>query len=226
MITPKGYKVVNGFLWPEGDTDCARVIFKMKEDLNVVLPFVAPDRRGTCIQAGGNCGVFPAELAKHFGRVLTFEPHSQNFTALATNTAHLRNVVRIQAALGKTRGNVDLYLASHELQNFGAWYVQECHDGIAHAAPVLRIDDFEVDSLGLIYLDIEGFEQTALEGAVATIIKHKPVIALEDKGLSKKYGTKQGDVIQYLAAWHDYVVLKKINRDVVLGHAAEFMDIG
>lgn len=93
-------------------------------------------------------------------------------------------------------------------------------------APVLRIDDFETDGLGLVYLDIEGFELNALMGATETIRKYRPVIALEDKGLSEKYGTPKGAVEEWLASQFDYVVLKRVHRDVILGHAAQFMDIG
>lgn len=206
---PKGFRVERELLWPDMDTACAKVIFDMQRDLDVVMKRVR--RRKACVQAGGNCGVWPRALASLFEVVYTAEPHPLNFTALAANTAELQNVVRLQCAFGYDRDLIKLDSAEHEKANCGAFYVQR-----GGFVPTLRIDDLALPECGLIYLDVEGFEQNALRGAQWTIRNCAPVIVIEDKGLSEKYGTAKGDCEKWLASEFGYAVAERIHRDVVL----------
>lgn len=224
---PPGFTILNGLMWPTFDEKCGRVVFGMARDLDNVMRYIPPngtprgDQRHVAVQAGGNCGVFPRALAKMFETVYTFEPDPENFTALVYNTAELKNVIRLQAALGDEHGRTGLALADHEPNNCGAYFLAG-----QGPIPVLRIDDLILPDCNLIYLDIEGYELRALRGARATIDKFHPVIALEDKGLSEQYGTKQGAVISYLESQHQYVVLERVHKDVILGYASDFIDIG
>lgn len=219
---PKGFTEVNGLLWPTFDVHCRRVVFKMAHDLTDVLQYLRPGAEGSvAVQAGGNCGVWPRALSAMFKTVYTFEPDHENFTALTFNTAELHNVVRLQAALGNKHGMSSLALPDHEANNGGAFYLVE-----GGSTPILRIDDLALPACDLIYLDIEGYEQNALMGARETISKFRPLIVVEDKGLSEKFGTRQGDVDRYLSEHHEYVMLKRVHRDSVFGHAADHMDIG
>lgn len=208
---PKGFKLVRGLVWPEFDIDCARVIFDMERDLEEVWTYIGPDGFTNCVQAGGNCGIWPRALAKRFKTVYTAEPHPLNFVALTANTAGMPNVVRFQCAFGYERGMIKMALAEHELANCGAFFVES-----GGYIPTLRIDDLALRECGLIYLDIEGMEQKALEGAMETIARCRPVIVIEDKGLSEKYGTAKGDCETWLAYVFRYSVAKRINRDVIL----------
>jgi FkbM family methyltransferase len=220
MTIPNGYRVQNGMIVPAADVACSKVVFKMVADLNAVYPFVK--KWGTAIQAGGNFGVFPVALAEKFQSVLTFEPHPDNFFALKHNTKDLKNVIAIEAALGDEWGYTGLALASHEANNFGAFYVTPVKTTVPTedaAIPFVRIDDFasRLEKVGLIYLDIEGFEMKALKGAIRVINEHRPIIALEDKGLSDKYGSAKGEVEKWLEYVFEYKVLARVHKDVVLG---------
>ena len=210
---PRGFRMERGLLWPAMDEACAKVIFDTQKDLDIALQYVKSF--DACVQAGGNCGVWPRVLASKFNRVYTAEPHPANFTALAWNTAGLQNVIRLQCAFGNERGFVKLELADDESANCGAFFV--ARDG---HIPTLLIDDLGLQSCGLIYLDIEGYEMKALRGAEATIRTCRPAIVIEDKGLSKKYGTKKGDCEKWLETEFDYVVAERIRRDVILVHAS------
>jgi FkbM family methyltransferase len=205
-IELKGFRRERGLLWPDDDTECARVVFDTAVDLLEALPHVR-DRR-ICVQAGGNCGVWPRWLADRFDTVLTFEPDHLNFTALAANTADKSNVIRFQAALGHSPAMIDL---AREPGNCGAHFVSG-----AGRVPTLRIDDFGLPSCGLICLDIEGAEIDALKGATRTIAAHKPVIVIEDKGLSERFGHKQFEAERWLGTGFGYRVIARPHRDVVL----------
>lgn len=82
--------------------------------------------------------------------------------------------------------------------------------------PTLCIDDLSLRECDLIYLDIEGYEFRALRGALATIERCHPVIVVEDKGLSERYGSARGDIEKWLGAEFGYRVAARPHKDVVL----------
>lgn len=207
------YRNEEGFFWPKKDKYCAEVIFSHRAHLRKALQYV--QRQEVAIQAGGNCGVWPVEMARQFETIYTFEPDHENFACLAMNTRHLPNVVKMQAALGDARGTVGLL---REDKNCGATRVNG-----RGPVPVLRIDDLGLRKCDLIYLDIEGRELSALSGARKTIAEMKPVIVVEDKGVSSHYGVPKGEVERWLKTTFDYVAVQRLHRDVVLvppGHPA------
>ena len=113
---------------------------------------------------------------------------------------------RGHAALGDARGKAGL---SRDESNIGAHYIVDGEE-----FTVMRIDDLRLPSCDLICLDIEGYELNALKGGVKTIEKFKPTIVCEDKGLSLRYGSREGDIAEFLAHF-GYRPIAKLHRDVV-----------
>lgn len=217
MHAPEGYRYERGLLWPAYDEKCARVVFKMAKDLEHILRYVP--RRRTVIQAGGNCGVWPIALAPLFERVLTFEPDPRNYNCLRYNTKDLLNVFTYAQALGDSAGRGHMFTPDHETDNCGALQfvpIPETSPGNGKdpAVPMSRVDAFGVNTLDLLYLDIEGFEIPALQGSFETLARCKPVIVIEDKGLSERYGYKKGDAAAVLRPL-GYRPVEHIHRDVV-----------
>lgn len=127
---------------------------------------------GTAIQAGGNCGMYPRLFSKYFNEVYTFEPDALNFFCLSHNCRDAK-VNKFQAGLGSSHRSVILIKGpSH---NVGMHTILDKPG----ATPLLMIDDFKYENLGLIQLDVEGFELDALKGAINTIEKHSPAIICE-----------------------------------------------
>lgn len=206
VIEIKGFRRERDLLWPAYDHECASVVFNEQRKLATVTDLCK--RRDVVVQAGGNCGVFPLALSKMFADVYTFEPDPTNFTALAVNTANVPNIVKMQAALGEKPQLVGM--VADERENCGALRVN-----FKGSIPTVRIDDLGLAECDLIYLDIEGRELSALRGAAATIRNKKPVIAIEDKGLSSKYGVQKGAVGLWLRETFGYRVHSNLARDVV-----------
>lgn len=207
-------RVVEGlgrkWAWPDEDTECVKVVFDWISDLDRTVRFCK--QRRTAIQAGGNMGVWPWRLAQTFGRVVTAEPDPACNRLLVQNTEDTPHVeVYLGAFMDRPDWQLRLVAEPH---NRGAQYLEPFSDG--KSVSVMTIDSGCVADCDLIYLDIEGAELKALQGAVKTIRASKPVIAFEDKDLSKRFGTRKYETEKWLEREFGYKVVARYHNDVVM----------
>lgn len=178
--------------------------------LEYVLSFVS--ERTAVVQAGGNLGVFPKRLAQEFETVYTFEPEPELFDIMCHNAPE-RNIIKIQAALGYDRQLVTMSRARRQ-QDGG-----NSHEGITHVAgsgsiPVLRVDDLSLSVCNLLYLDIEGYELFALQGAAETIARCRPVIAVEvNKSLEFMSHTEED--VRVFVRMQGYEFVERVRSDEI-----------
>lgn len=152
------------------------------------------------IQAGGACGLWPARLACYFKQVYTFEPNIDNFRCLQENLKHFESsTVFCHAGLSDKVGRASLKRDNFEDGNAGAWYTVPGED-----FPTITIDTIQLESCGLIMLDIEGSELEALKGAELTLTRFKPVVVVEQKQLPHMSirATEAGDYLKSLGYKH------------------------
>lgn len=175
------HRLIDGLWWPELDRHARPSVIGTLPD--AILPIEYCTQTRTCVQAGGNVGVWANYFATVFNRVVTIEPDEENFACLLRNVSEPR-ITPIKAALGKKRGRVGLHRVS---DNAGAHFVGEGDD-----VDVITIDSLQLDDCDLIVLDIEGAEPLALVGAWETIARCRPILMVEDKGLSRRYDVDDG----------------------------------
>lgn len=157
-----------GWLWPKDDVNCWSYM-KAHPDLPKLLSSHVESKQ-VCVQAGGNMGYYVKQYASIFDNVYTFEPEPINFFCLNHNVQD-PGVFKYQACIGNVRNLVDLTIKS---KNRGKNYV----NGVGQI-PTLLIDDLNLPVCNFIHLDIEGYEYFALLGAIETIKRCRPVIAIE-----------------------------------------------
>lgn len=191
--------------WPDADVECRAVVFGEYVSLRMAYSFLKGTR--TAIQAGGNMGAFPWKMAQKFASVITAEPDPECFRCLDLNVME-PNVTKLNAAFGEQPGKVSM--SYPQANNLGAQFV----------VPGGDIESITIDSLGvmdcdMIYLDVEGAELSALKGAEETIRMSKPLIVVEDKGLSSRFGTEKGDIGKWLAFNFGYRQVGASKRDVI-----------
>lgn len=198
---------IDGVWWPSKCQESRLNAQFTFDDINTLMGVCTQKR--IAIQAGGNVGIWPREFCKHFKKVYSFEPDALNFECMVKNTEHTDNLEIYNAALGDKTGSGALNRVSY---NCGAHYIKEGDE-----FQVMTIDSLDLESCDLIQLDIEGFELNALKGAEKTIDAFRPIIMVEDKGLSNRYGSSKGDIEQWLAPL-GYVTYANTTRDIIFVH--------
>lgn len=197
---------VKGYRFPDHDIDCQDVVFSQVADLEKAFRHV--ENFGTAVQAGGNVGVWANYLSSRFKSVYTFEPDAENFDCLVENMKS--GIFAYSFGLGDQIEQVGIHT---EHENCGANYIVPGMNVSIHP-----LDNMRLTECDLIVLDVEGYEEYALAGALDTITKFSPVIMYEDKGLGEKYtGNKQG-YIETIMQPHGYQVVDRVHRDVILAH--------
>ena len=170
------------------------------------------DSMDTCIQAGGNIGLWPACYAKEFNHVITFEPAADSFACMKSNLAELDNVEMYNAAVGDSNTPVTLKRPPNKQDRSGACYVEPDRLGLIKQ---VRIDDIEVSGhVDLIHFDIEGGEFAALRGAANTIKQHQPAIVIENRPLAhmKEPARRAIDFLKGLG----YQITAQRQHDIIL----------
>jgi FkbM family methyltransferase len=158
--------------------------------------------RRVAVQAGGWQGTAPAMLARHFDLVYTYEPDRDNFYRLIEKVIEW-DVIPMFGLLSDKRGRGGIY--QHTKHNTGDYRSQDKGD-----IPRYMIDDLGLDACDLIWLDIQGDEYEALNGALRTIDEFSPVIGFE---YAKSKCPQTGDVdAMLLGLGYEFVGTNHLDR--------------
>jgi FkbM family methyltransferase len=159
------------------------------------LDFMAAHcRDGDIIHAGTFFGDFLPPLScsvSNSAKIWAFEPHPESYrcASITIQLNQLRNIEIMNAGLGEHRGSqllvttdfsgVPLGGASQIAPNSKDEWNARGHSTVP--IQIATIDDVvpEARSVSIIQLDVEGYEQRALTGALRTIRQHRPILIIE-----------------------------------------------
>lgn len=146
----------------------------------------------TVIDIGAHIGTHSISMAKFTGpegRVISFEPQRKMFRELYWNIIlnQLENITIYRYAIGHKHCVLQMDLS--EKGNEGGTKIGSGGDLVE----LRTLDSFHLSDVSLIKMDVEEFENYALEGAKKTILNNKPVIIIEIMG---KY-----TVVEELPQW-------------------------
>lgn len=193
---------INGCWWPDDVGQKWQHSLRHLASLEIGLTLCSSRR--SAVQAGGNIGLWPARLARSFERVYTFEPDRISLECLKANVPE--NVVVSDEALGSAPGVCGIHhksLGSHRIEPEGS--------GVA----ITTIDALGLQDLDFLQLDIEGYEAEALAGGAATIERCHPIIQIELRGFSEKFGHTDAQIRERLQAWGYQQALKAPGADFI-----------
>lgn len=127
----------------------------------------------TIVDVGANIGNHTVFFAKFldYQRIFAFEPHPVNNEILRMNTCKIPNIDVFDVALGDTFGLVTLL---DNTENMGNIYTISGEDIL-----LKPLDYYDIQSVDLLKIDVEGFEMNVLRGGIDTIRKCRPRIFVE-----------------------------------------------
>ena len=166
--------------------------------------------RGLVIQAGARIGIWPALLSAHYERVIAFEPETRNYECARLNLTAYPTVELHHAALGKT---IERRWVEWSAESSGSHQIVDSEDEYTEPCDVVTIDSLGA-SPDAIFLDIEGFEIYALEGAVKTLERCHPMLVLEENNARIRYGFNKGDLGKWLYQF-GYSVVDRHYKDFI-----------
>ena len=160
------------------------------------------------VEAGANIGAHTVPMARLCapGPLYAFEPQQRVFQILCANLAlnDVRNVLAYPDAVGAENGHVFLPPLDYgAVFNFGGVSIlpPDAQQGIR--TPVVTLDSLELPACHVIKIDVEGFEPQVLRGAQATIMRHRPVLYVEnDRAQNQQEVISLIDELGYRQYWH------------------------
>jgi FkbM family methyltransferase len=209
-------KFQHGWAFPDADVFMLQQISEsgdyQRSHLDAALKHVTD--WSIAIDGGGHVGTFANVLSARFARVITVEPSPDTFECLQWNLAE-RGCVNVEArnvALGDAPGFVAMTLTDDQRlkANTGARFAVP-----GGTIPVEQIDTWQLPSLGLLKLDVEGAEYVALRGAEQTLRRCRPIVLFENKWLwTRHYGIAKDAVSKFLTKLN-YHLVDQVCRDQI-----------
>lgn len=166
----------------------------------------------TTIDVGAHVGQHTVHMAKVVGptgKVIAIEPQTKIFRELFINMQVNEVADRIDfcwAAAVDFSGKIELPFLNPT--NEGGTSLHG--GGTKQFVDAIRIDDLEISNLSLIKIDVEGWENEVLDGALQTIKRFHPVILIEISRNFKETSEKLFDLgysLFYLHCSDDYLAL-------------------
>ena len=185
---------IGGLYFPDGERQFVQygdgIVDYQKRDRDAVYPYVKQWRRA--LDVGANVGIFSRAFAERFDEVVAFEPIPQTRECLELNVP---SNVRVEPyAVADEPGVLKMYRTKGSGASFICDHPQVMIPEGSHLkvgrileVEVKTIDSYAFDAVDLIKMDIQGAEYPALVGARETILRHRPVIMVEEKPFSEDH---------------------------------------
>jgi FkbM family methyltransferase len=136
------------------------------------------------MDVGANIGMHTlslANLVKNEGFVFSFEPQRIAFEFFSANILlnNLTNVFPMHAGVSDKPGEMLVPVINPAKMANAAAFAIEGHE-TGDVVRIVTLDSIPLMRCNLIKIDVEGMELKVLEGARQTILKHRPIIFVEN----------------------------------------------
>jgi FkbM family methyltransferase len=160
------------------------------------------ERGMTVVDVGANLGYYSllaSKLVGPSGRVIAFEPNSENCRLLLSSLrlANATNVELLPVAADAAPGWA--YYSTHVGSNGGIVDDGDLLSRPGVVVPTFRLDDIVEGPVGFLKMDVEGAEGRVVKGATGLIERDRPIVTTELKGemLARVSGMSLADYLGY-----------------------------
>ena len=171
--------------------------------------FVGNNKR-ICIDIGANVGLWSCDLVEKFEKVIAFEP-VKDFIECYRKNVKKDNFFVYECALGKEESYIKMNIVEG---NTGHTHIDKNSIGKGNI-PLKTLDSFNFTNVDLIKIDVEGYENDILQGALHTIQYNKPVLVIEQQKHEYQDDSKSLPAVRFLETL-GYRVIGQYNKDFIL----------
>lgn len=208
----------HGFWFPDYDTHFPKMLAKGMKNDGVAryqwrardAAIEACDNRRICIDIGSNVGLWACDLVKSFVEVIAFEPVSE-FRECFEKNVKSPNYRIMPVALGREESFIEMNVVQG---NTGHSHINPGSLGKG-TIPLKTLDSYNFTEIDMIKIDVEGFEEEILAGAINTITMNKPVIVVEQQKHEYKDAMTDLPSIKILENM-GYRVIGQVKKDWIL----------
>lgn len=201
-------------------------------DWHKIAPFLAQaTRRGTIADVGANIGNHSLAFARHFDRVISFEPNPQIWPSIERNIAinPWADIELRKVGLGDAAADLPIFVNdNHGLSTFLDGELDNAHCLTAH----ISVGDEELRGIAIdaLKIDVQGFEPNVLRGLCETIAANRPLIWVEisETMLHTPTTSALGELIPVPFRLMRYTGRKGafLNRTELVEHTTEHLPVG
>lgn len=129
------------------------------------------------IDAGANVGTYTKVLLNYYAKVFSFEPLRETFLCLERNMHEIQQLHRVHLFNSAVSDKWEYVKIKR------GWARLSMTASVTSGGDIsaIPIDELQLKNVGLLKLDVEGYELKALKGARNTILTCKPIIFMEVK---------------------------------------------
>jgi len=201
-------------------------------DRHKIEPFLAQaKRRGIVVDVGANIGNHALAFARHFDRVISFEPNPQIWPAIERNIGlnPWADIELRKVGLGDEPADLPIFVNSnHGLSTFLPGEIDNAQGIVTHIA--VGDDELAGTKIDALKIDVQGFEQNVLRGLQKTIVTSRPLIWVEitETTLDTPTASALAELIPTRFRLLRFVSHRGIvlNRTDLAEHAAERLPVG
>jgi FkbM family methyltransferase len=159
---------------------------RLEAEHAVLMAMIQPGR--TAVDVGANLGVYTYGFLECGANVVAIEPQPSCAALIRAfyqagwpRSKHRGSLdLRIEA-IGATTGTATLHVPIKEgrVDHESASFDNAPVESIEIAVPVRRLDEYGLNDVSVIKIDVEGNEVSAIEGAAGTIRRWRPAMLIE-----------------------------------------------
>ena len=203
-------KKIKNYYFPNWDTHFEEYFkkydeYQLKQRIGA-LSFVK--QYDHAVDVGGNVGTWARDLCAKFKKVTAFEPVPDNVECFKKNLEKNKNYTLHQCALSNETGEGKLFIDSRSCGNVGL-SEQGVIQGPTKDKPIKsdiysidiklkQLDDFELDKIDFMKIDVQGNELKVLQGAEKTLKNNQLVLCLELPTRTGEEITIKRNIVQFL----------------------------
>ena len=178
--------------------------------LDIMQKRALPMQGKALLELGGNIGTHTVyfALTKVFSRIVSVEPDPRNYPLLLTNIAQNgfdALVVPVNCAAGDAEGEIDFYL--HPTNHGRSSPMRRNDTDLRIAVPVKPVSSIleqagvSADDIGLVWMDIEGYEPVAIRSMQSLLERRVPIYT---EFTPEFYGFEQAtEFVRFLSTFYE-----------------------